>query len=133
MSENKIEIPTSQEAKDRVIAGKADPIDQFVYIIQPSIDEESICIFRKRLENALQYAIDSQGSFRLTPDAPESAVGDSSPINKTYLNDPGGIYCPDHPEIEMIVYCPVEGCDQPRPKTTTKPENRTPSPTPSFR
>ena len=25
-----------------------------------------------------------------------------------------GMWCPDHPDTEFVVYCPVEGCHQPR-------------------
>ena len=70
MSKNKITIPTLEEATERGMHNKATPLDRLIFKIQPEIERRSIRLFRECLENALQYAIDSQGSFRLTPDAP---------------------------------------------------------------
>lgn len=79
MSKYKFIIPTTEQAKNHVIHNKSNPLDQFIYIIQPEIDKNSITIFREHLENALQYVINLQDSFELTLDETELDTTPASP------------------------------------------------------
>jgi len=86
----KIVLPTIDEALDALQKGKGTPLDRFIYDYEP--EEYSECVkFRDTLENALQYAIEEQDTFRLTTDAPEMTVGDSSPITEPDPSEP----CPN--------------------------------------
>ena len=77
--------------------------------------------------------IDMLEPFRLTTDAPEMTVGDSSPINEQNLNDSDEAWiCAECGAFNMLWHTKkCVACL--RPKNPTKPDELTPSPTPSFR
>ena len=82
----KIVLPTYEEAHEAVIKKEGTPLDIFLYNYEPS-GESDARIFRTRLENALNDAIEEHDTFRLTTDAPEMTVGDSSPIKEHSTNE----------------------------------------------
>ena len=69
--------------------------------------------------------------FRLTPDAPEMTVGDSGSVSEHFTHEP----CPDcnGSGINTDRWGICRNCNGEGMVLSAKPDDRTPSPTPSFR
>jgi len=126
----KFVLPTIDEALESLQKGKGTSLDRFIYDNEPAEYSERTK-FRDGLENAINYAIEEHDTFRLTTDAPEMTVGDSGSVSEHFTHEP----CPDcnGSGINTDRWGICRNCNGEGMVLSAKPDDRDPSPTPSFR
>lgn len=95
MSDNKIEVPTFEDAKNRFFHHKATPLDKFIYHQAP-VEPMDVAMFLDDLEKALRYVIENADTFGLTLDGADSPIPAACPLCG---RDPEhhDMYCDNHP------------------------------------